>query len=285
MELFMLLRKQLTYFIILTIIIFNSFSSSFAQDNQHDSFWDYTKKTIAHDSKHIFKLGVSIIQAPSNFNKQDLYFALYSGVSTSTLFFIDPSTKNISLRNHNELNDKIFSIDDYLNGGKGKFAGLGIYLTGFIFKEEKIRITGLYALESVFLASSITGILKYSFGRRRPYAGIDHMNFESFRGKIGKYRSFPSGHTTGAFAFASVMAMSLDNTYWKIGWYGSAAMVGFARIYHNVHWLSDTFLAGVISYSVANYVVNYESRQMETHSPLNFSLYPGPNGITLSVQF
>jgi len=106
-----------------------------------------------------------------------------------------------------------------------------------------------------------------------------------FRGKKGKYRSFPSGHTTGAFAFASVMAMSIDNVYWKTGWYGSAALVGMARIYHNVHWISDTFFAAAISYSVASYVVNFKNRAKDRKSGINFSLSPTPNGIKASLQF
>jgi len=64
-----------------------------------------------------------------------------------------------------------------LNSTKGSTAAAGLYLTGFIFKQEKIRLAGLYAAETIFLAGSITSFLKLSFGRRRPYAGKDHMNF------------------------------------------------------------------------------------------------------------
>ena len=144
---------------------------------------------------------------------------------------------------------------------------------------------GLHAIETIIMAQSVTGFLKYSFGRARPYTGDDHLDFKVFRGNEERYRAFPSGHTTGAFAFASVMAMSIENTYWKIFWYGSATMVGAARIYHNNHWLSDTFLAGVISYSIANYVVNSDSDRPVEDTNYTVSIYPYHMGLGLQVSF
>ena len=40
-------------------------------------------------------------------------------------------------------------------------------------------------------------------------------------------------------------------------------MVGMARIYHNVHWISDTFLAAMISYNVADFVVHHDKEDDE----------------------
>ena len=136
----------------------------------------------------------------------------------------------------------------------------------------------------IFLATSVTGFLKYSFGRARPNIANDHLNFKAFRGAEEKYRAFPSGHTTGAFAFASVMALSIENTYWKVFWYGAATMVGAARVYSNNHWLSDTFLAGVISYSIANYVVNFSSNH-RLEKGFNIQVYPYHMGAGLKIFF
>ncbi len=272
--------KRFLFFFILTIVPFKCFTQTITQNNSESGFFNYAKTTIEHDAKHMFNLGISFVQAPFYFDRQDWLLTTYTGVSTFALFLIDPSVKEFALRSRSKFNDKIFQIDDYLNSSKGSYAAVGIYLTGFIFKEEKLRLTGLYAAETILLTGSITRILKYSFGRRRPYGGKNHMDFKLFRGKKQKYRSFPSGHTTGAFAFATIMAMSIDNTYWKIGWYGGATMVGFARIYQNVHWLSDTFLAGVISYNVASYVMNFEKK-----SSTSFSIYPSPKGIVASFHF
>ncbi|MEJ2544068.1 MAG: phosphatase PAP2 family protein, partial [Calditrichaceae bacterium] len=63
-----------------------------------------------------------------------------------------------------------------------------------------------------------------------------------------------------AFSICTVMAKSIDNNWWKTFWYGTAVMVGAARIYNNRHWLSDTILGGFIGYSTASYVVHYDER-------------------------
>ena len=139
---------------------------------------------------------------------------------------------------------------------------------------------GLNGIETIILSQSLTSILKYTFGRARPFLGDNNMDFKIFRGSKQKYRSFPSGHTTGAFAFASVMAMSVESIIWKSLWYGSAGLVALARIYHNVHWLSDTFLAAIMSYSIANYVVNFDNDK-----DTNFSIKPYMNGISLQYHF
>ena len=256
-------------------------SISFSQNNSNISFFEYSKQTALDDAQHIVKIGFGIIQAPFNFNNSDWTKVAYTGIITSSLFTTDQEAKEFALSNQTPYNDKIFKIDEYLNGGTGIYAGVGFYISGFLLKEKKIRMMGLHALETLYIANSITGFFKYTFGRRRPYGGQGQMDFKVFRGSEQKYRAFPSGHTTSAFAFASVMAMSVDNIYWKSFWYGSASMVGFARIYHNVHWISDTFLAAMISYNVADYVVHFDKEDNDE----GFTIYPSFNGLRIRIYF
>lgn len=57
--------------------------------------------------------------------------------------------------------------------------------------------------------------------------------------------SFPSGHTSNAFAGAEFMRMEYKNKspWFAIAGYGAATFTGFLRMYNNRHWLSDV-LAG-----------------------------------------
>ncbi len=253
---------------------------SFSQIEEQSLSWNYTQQVITADAMHVLDLGLGVLTSPTRIEANDFLYIGGAGAITSSLFLVDKGMKETLLRNRTSFNDKLFGIDEIINGPTTRYASIGIYLTGFLVMEENLRRTGLYALETLFIAKSTTNILKYLFGRSRPYASKDNMNFKIFRGSKGKHKSFPSGHTTSAFSFASVMAMSIDDIYWKSFWYGSAAMVGVSRIYHNVHWLSDTFLAAAISYGVANYVVNFEYTDENS-----ISLSPTVNGLSVKVYF
>lgn len=252
----------------------------------HAQFQDgYLTETLYNDANHILSVSGGLLSAPLNFDQNDWQKTLFTIAATSALFFIDQNVKQYAQSNQSEINNDIFQIDNYLRGTTGLYAAAGLYSTGFLIKDSKIRQMGLNAIETIFLATSVTGFLKYSFGRARPYTGDNQLDFRVFRGSQEKYRAFPSGHTTGAFAFASVMAMSVDNVYWKVLWYGSASMVAAARIYHNNHWLSDTFLAGAISYSIAHYIVYYGKNDRETQSDFAVKVYPYHMGLGLQVTF
>jgi undecaprenyl-diphosphatase len=57
--------------------------------------------------------------------------------------------------------------------------------------------------------------------------------------------SFPSGHTTSSFAAACVLSKYFSAIYFSIPIFVLAAMIGFSRLYLNLHYLSD-ILAGII---------------------------------------
>lgn len=277
------LYKQ--YFFINIILIMLVITTLQGQTNDTSGTFTYIKNTIVDDAKHMFNLGLNVIQAPLNFDGRDYAKIGITSAITSAMFLTDRDIKRFALKNQTKTNDRIFKIDDYFNGTSGFFGSAGIYLIGFITKDEKIRRIGLKAAEALFIAQSVTGTLKYTFGRRRPYGGRDQMDFKIFRGSAGRYRALPSGHTTSAFTFATVMAKSIDNMPWKIFWYGSATMVGFARIYHNVHWFSDTFLAAMLSYSIASYVVDFDSEQTDMTKHVTFSFNPVQNLLGVKLTF
>ena len=272
------------FFLILILLGIN-FDRSYAQTSE-SGFFDYAKETVVHDTKHVFNLGLGIIQAPLHFDGSDWRNILFTGAMTSVLLAADPHVKEYAQSNRSVFKDKLFKFDNYFNGEHSSYAAAGIYLGGFFFKVEKIRLTGLYAMETLFISQIITSSLKYTFGRRRPWSGDDHMDFKLFRGKKGKFRSFPSGHTTSAVAFGSVMAMAIDNTVWKVFWYSSASLVAMARIYNNNHWLTDNILAAAITYSVARYVVNFHHGHDDgSGSMQNLSVYAGPGQIGINIHF
>lgn len=132
--------------------------------------------------------------------------------------------------------------------------GLGIYAVGRIDGQRRVQALGLHTVEAILLADMIGGTIKLVAGRQRPYADIKNpYNFQLWRGFQGdRYRSFPSGHATTAFAFAS--ALTRETQFWWPGatfyvgtvFYGGATLVGISRIYNNMHWASDVLAGAAI---------------------------------------
>jgi membrane-associated phospholipid phosphatase len=107
----------------------------------------------------------------------------------------------------------------YLNLG----ASFATYAVGRATGNAKIAILGADLARAQIVSQATTQGLKYVAGRTRP---------------DGTDRSFPSGHTSSAFATATVLQRHYG---WKVGIpaYALAGYVGASRLHANKHYLSD----------------------------------------------
>jgi membrane-associated phospholipid phosphatase len=70
--------------------------------------------------------------------------------------------------------------------------------------------------------------------------------------KGADYQSFPSGHSTTAFAAAAAVQAETGEWWPHAQWilrptlYGGAALVALSRIYEDKHWASDVVLGSAI---------------------------------------
>lgn len=141
----------------------------------------------------------------------------------------------------------------------------GIYAVGRIDGQRRVQALGLHSLESIVLADILGGGIKLLAGRQRPFVDVKNpYSFQLWRGfSGGQYRSFPSGHTITAFAFASTVTRETQ-FWWPHGgflvgtvFYGGATMVGLSRMYNNMHWASDVMAGAAIGTIVGLKVVKY----------------------------
>lgn len=170
---------------------------------------------------------------------------------------------------------------------------VGTYGIGRIAGSRPWSEIGLRATESIVLSSLVTGVLKGAIGRQRPFVDINDSHYYVFGKGFGNnsYQSLPSGHTMAAFAFAASVTDEV-NYYWpKNTWwvatvtYGSALMVGAARIYTNNHWTSDVILGAGIG-TLGGLVVDRFHRVNPNNALdrwlLPKSVAPTKNGIAVS---
>jgi membrane-associated phospholipid phosphatase len=137
--------------------------------------------------------------------------------------------------------------------------GPALYGFGRYTHHPDIADLGWHGTEAVILGSGITGVLKGVLGRARPdfAADTNPRDFSFGKGFGSSDRSsFPSGHTTVAFAAASSVTSEAQRIWPGHTWivapvmYGGATLVGLSRMYHNRHWASDVVLgAGIGTFS------------------------------------
>lgn len=86
------------------------------------------------------------------------------------------------------------------------------------------------------------GILKNAFARTRPYEVIDGLQI-----LIEKQPdfSFPSGHTSAAFAFAVAVFLNMDRKY-GIFALVLAFLMGLSRLYVGVHYPTDVLVGAIV---------------------------------------
>jgi membrane-associated phospholipid phosphatase len=84
--------------------------------------------------------------------------------------------------------------------------------------------------------------LKYSINRPRPYATYPDI----IKKGIGGSKSFPSGHTSSAFALATSVSLEYPKWYIIAPSYAWACTVGYSRMRLGMHYPSDVFAGAII---------------------------------------
>lgn len=215
-------------------------------------------------------------------------FALITGA----LAFADEPVQRfaLDLRNHNKGVRNIGKVVTNF-GGLYEAYTLGAFgAYGFLFKKEKMQTTTLLAVQSYVTGVVVETVLKTLSGRQRPSAfNPNQVEAEpTFLGPFKKISdaqgnnlnsAFPSGHTTVAFAAATVYAMEYRDKPWvPVLCYASASLIGLSRITENKHWATDVFVGAALGYVTGRLVVNNYHRYARLKAPRGLK-----NSVSLSM--
>lgn len=108
----------------------------------------------------------------------------------------------------------------------------------FTEKKEPYFIAASLATSSI-----ITIGLKYAVNRPRPF--VTYPDIEQRDTHAGPY-SFPSGHTSSAFALATSLTFSYPKWYVAVPAYLWAMTVGYSRMRLGVHFPTDVIAGAII---------------------------------------
>jgi len=101
-------------------------------------------------------------------------------------------------------------------------------------------------------AGLATWVLKTAVARPRPYE--DPASCASHWFSVSACVSFPSGHTSTAFAVARVLAEEYPERKWL--WYALALLVSWSRVETGDHWPSDVVAGALLGLWAAESVLN-----------------------------
>lgn len=141
-------------------------------------------------------------------------------------------------------------------------APIAFYGVSLIRKNGYDQKTFFLAGEAALSSAILTTVMKDLTRRLYPADVPINGNFQDtwfkkswtdWKGGIG---AFPSGHTSAAFAVATVFAKRYKHHRW-VPWvsYGLAGLVGFSRVSLESHFPSDVFLGAVLGYAIAHNAV------------------------------
>ncbi|HEX8516070.1 MAG TPA: phosphatase PAP2 family protein [Bacteroidia bacterium] len=124
-----------------------------------------------------------------------------------------------------------------------------VLVLGRIQHDSIKRNKGITIGASILLAAGITTGMKYIVNRPRPYITYPYIQ------KLTNERtpSFPSGHTSDAFATATSISLAYPEWYVVLPSYLWAGSVGYSRMHLGVHYPGDV-LAGALIGAGTSYV-------------------------------
>lgn len=221
------------------------------------SYWHDTKKTIV---------------SPITWKAKE--WSTFAGVAgiTAVTFAYDQEIYDFASRQQSQSASEIskYVIEPWGSGLYSLPLLAGIYIAGR--NNNHHRTVALTGLKAFIVAGEAAVVFKHLFHRHRPYENqpADSWIWDGPIPLTFDHTSFPSGHTTTAFAVASVLACGYKDKPWiGISAYTVAGLVGLSRVYEQKHWASDVLVGAALGTFIGT-----------SFSRLNFSkLQVGPSAM------
>jgi membrane-associated phospholipid phosphatase len=177
--------------------------------------------------------------------------AAVTGVVAASLLLDRPTTRAI----HDHPSTDRRATADHL----ARFGTIGVIgptvgalaVTGLLTHRPALTNLALNTSASIVVATIAVEGVKLSAGRKRPYDDPDlgADDFSPFSGNA----SFPSGHTTAAFAFATTLGDAIDRPWARVGLYALATGTAWARVAQEAHWVSDVVAGAALGIAASKF--------------------------------
>ncbi|MEO7310853.1 MAG: phosphatase PAP2 family protein [Chitinophagaceae bacterium] len=159
----------------------------------------------------------------------------------AAVIFLSDNTKSAGYMRlvpyHSKALDLFFTVFTYLGDG------IVILLLAVVLLIRKKKWIGVAIIVSYALSGLLAQLAKYIHPSPRPAVFFRQLGlpFHEIPGVtlMNSMASFPSGHTTSAFALLVVLILFYPKSKWNLLWLFLAVAVGYSRIYLGNHFLAD----------------------------------------------
>lgn len=237
-------------------------------DNQADE--DKVAITLRNTPAHIMKDQVAIWTSPARIRTNDLVWLVPLAGATGAAIATDHHTMSQVVSHNPGFNQTNTDISNGLLGGM-LFIPAALYLGDF-HEDAHAREAGLLGGEAVVDGAIVEQGMKLIFWRERP--NVDNAHGHFFQGSAGPNSSFPSAHSTLAWATAAVIAGEYPALWTQVAVYTMATGVSVTRVLGQQHFPSDVLVGGAAGWLIGHYV--YRSRHQvggHRHALLFFHHY------------
>ena len=238
---------------------------------------------VAHEAGRYVSDTVGLATAPVHWDKTDWTKAAGFTVVLGGLIAADESIDHAAQRNRSDFTNHVADATTSFGGGNGTEAAVVAIGVGLAFHSPDLRDTGREALEASILTALVENlVIKPLFGRERPNHSNGNIDFDFGTSNS----SFPSGHTTQAFAIASVVAARSKGWVVPTVAYTLASIVAFDRVNDHVHFASDVFAGAALGTVTGKFLVHKHEREaVGAPEKTSFDVVPIGNGLAVRVAF
>ncbi len=168
------------------------------------------------------------------------------------------------------------NLTNELGGPKVNLPVAALFLVSLATDDARFQDAAFTSLQSLVYAGAVSYGLKYAVGRFRPFEHVGPHRFAPFSGRT----SFPSGHTTTAFAVITPWVLYYPHpaTY---GLFALSTGTALARIARQKHWATDVLAGSAIGFLTAYWL----TRQHQGRAT-RFSVTPafGAGAVVLEIR-
>lgn len=124
----------------------------------------------------------------------------------------------------------------------GIAAPLIVTSIGYIEKNQNLQNKGLYIGATLVTSGLVTITMKFAINRDRPF--VTYLDIQQL--SSAGTPSFPSGHTSEAFATATSLSLAFPKWYVIAPSFLWASAAGYSRMHLGVHYPSDVLVGALI---------------------------------------